>query len=291
MGNLLFWKSAVLVICPSGKAGGWSSAISEPYPNWRFNNSHSRATATISLAYLVHFPAGCLVIGSLLNSPLWPMKLDHSSGLRSRFGCHARVRSCILWPMNEPQLPRSPELMARHDTALLVVDVQTKLLTAMASPARLEWNIRRLILGAQTLGLPVAATEQYPRGLGPTADALRELLPEVPSKLTFSCRECASIFQAFRDAGIYKLLVVGIEAHVCVQQTVLDMLGEGFRVYVAVDAVTSRNAIDAETALRRMESSGATLTTTEAALFEWCEVAGTPEFKTISALVREAPPE
>ncbi len=191
----------------------------------------------------------------------------------------------------EKTLPRSPELMGRHDSALLVVDVQTRLLEVMAPPATLVWNIHRLIEGAQVLEVPVAATEQYPRGLGATTDVLRHLLPKIPSKLMFSCRECGQIFESFRDRGIFKLLVVGIETHVCVQQTVLDLLSEGFRVYVAVDAVASRAQLDFKTALRRMESAGATLTTTEAALFEWCEVAGTPEFKQISKLVREAPPE
>ena len=177
--------------------------------------------------------------------------------------------------------------MSRHDTALLVVDVQTRLLEAMAPPPTLVWNIRRLIDGAQALGLPVAATEQYPRGLGSTTRELAERLGEIPAKLMFSCRECGGLFEPWRDQGIYKILVVGIETHVCVQQTVLDLLAVGFRAYVAVDAVDSRFAPDREIALRRMESAGATLTTTEAALFEWCEVAGTAEFKTISALVRE----
>jgi nicotinamidase-related amidase len=90
---------------------------------------------------------------------------------------------------------------------------------------------------------------------------------------------------------VYKILVCGIEAHVCVQQSVLDLLTDGYRVYVAADAVGSRFACDREIALRRMESAGATLTTTEAALFEWCDVAGTPEFKQISTLVRETAPE
>lgn len=188
-------------------------------------------------------------------------------------------------------VPRSPELMSRDDTALLVVDVQVKLLRAIPNHARLVWNIRRLIDGAKLLGLPVAATEQYPQGLGATAAELAERLGAIPAKLTFSCRGCPGVEDAFQAAGRHKVLVVGVEAHVCVQQTVLDLLHAGFRVYVAVDAVRSRFPLDLETALRRMESAGATLTTTEAALFEWCEIAGTPEFKSISALVREAAPE
>lgn len=86
------------------------------------------------------------------------------------------------------------------------------------------------------------------------------------------------------------MLVCGIEAHVCVQQTVLDLLADGWRVYIAADAVGSRFDVDYRIALERMDSAGATLTTTEAALFEWCEAAGTPEFKQISQLVRESAP-
>lgn len=186
--------------------------------------------------------------------------------------------------------PRSPELMSRHDSALLVVDIQTRLVDALAPLPTLIWNVRRLLDGAQALSVPFAATEQYPRGLGPTVAPLAERLGAIPSKLMFSCRERHEIFESWKERGIFKILVVGIETHVCVQQTVLDLLGAGFRVWVAVDAVASRFPLDRDTALRRMESSGATLTTTEAALFEWCEVAGTPEFKIISQLVRELPP-
>jgi nicotinamidase-related amidase len=177
--------------------------------------------------------------------------------------------------------------MSRGDTAVLIVDVQERLLPAIADGARIVWNIRRLIDAARILNLPVLATEQYPRGLGPTVAPLAERLGAVPDKLMFSCRECADLFARLTEQGRPKVLVTGIESHVCVQQTVLDLMGEGFRVYVAVDAVGSRFAIDYETALRRMETAGATLTTTEACLFEWCEVAGTPEFKEISRLARE----
>lgn len=193
--------------------------------------------------------------------------------------------------MNEPSVaPRSPELMSRGDTALLVVDVQTKLLEAMAPPPSMVWNIGRLIDGARILGMPVEATEQYPRGLGPTTPVLAERLGAIPAKSMFSCRECGHLFDRWRDQGIYKILVVGIETHVCVQQTVLDLLAAGFQVYVAIDAIGSRFLLDRQAALRRMEASGATLTTTEAALFEWCETAAALEFKQISQLVRDPPP-
>jgi nicotinamidase-related amidase len=144
--------------------------------------------------------------------------------------------------------------------------------------------------GARALGVSIAATEQYPKGLGPTVAELAERLADIPSKLTFSCGGCPEVFERLRDDGRFKLLVVGIEAHVCVQQTVLDLLADGFRVYVAVDAVGSRFEVDYRTALARMDSAGATLTSTEAALFEWCDEAGTDEFKRISALARETAP-
>lgn len=177
--------------------------------------------------------------------------------------------------------------MSIGETALLVVDVQERLVPAIADHRRVVFNTRRLIDGAKILGIPVVATEQYPKGLGPTVPELAERLGPIPDKLTFSCCGCPEVFQKLRDEGIHKILVAGIEAHVCVQQTVLDLLGEGWRVYLAVDAVGSRSPLDRDTALRRMDSSGAVLTTAEAALFEWCQVAGTPLFKQISRLVRE----
>jgi nicotinamidase-related amidase len=190
----------------------------------------------------------------------------------------------------EPFVLPSPDLMSRHDTALLVVDVQERLVEAIAGHRRVVWNIRRLIDGARVLGLPVAASEQYPQGLGPTVPELAQRLGEVPSKVTFSCRGCPGILDRLQEQDVHKLLICGIEAHVCVQQTVIDLLADGWRVYVAVDAIGSRFPIDCHTAIARMDSAGATLTTTEAALFEWCRVAGTPEFKQISRLVREEGP-
>lgn len=186
---------------------------------------------------------------------------------------------------------RSPELLSRRDCALLVVDVQDKLVRLVPDFARLVWNVRRLIDGAKLLGVPVLATEQYPQGLGPTIAELAERLHDRPAKQAFSCAGCEAVMQALRDLDRPQVLVVGIEAHVCVLQTALDLISQGFRVYVAVDAVGSRHALDQQTALRRLQACGASLVTTEMALFEWCQTAAAAEFKAISALVRETSPE
>ncbi len=196
----------------------------------------------------------------------------------------------MLPSMESNQYSRSPELMSANDTALLIVDVQEKLIGLVPEHRRLVWNIRRLLDGAKALGVAVAATEQYPKGLGRTISELRGYLRDVPEKLAFSCATCLPLVGQLTERGIFRVLVVGIESHVCIQQTVLDLIAAGFRAYVAVDAVGARYDVDHEFALRRMEASGATLTTTEAALFEWCQRAGTPEFKQLSALVREVPP-
>jgi len=192
--------------------------------------------------------------------------------------------------MTAQTLSRSPELMAPQDTILLVVDVQQKLMPLIPGGTRIVWNLRRLLDGAEATGLRVLATEQYPQGLGPTVPELAGRLGTIPSKMTFSCGGCEPFVSQLEALAVSKVMVAGIECHVCVQQTVLDLLAAGYRVYVPVDAVGSRYAIDYETGLRRMETSGATLTTTESALFEWCQESGTPTFKKISALVREQPP-
>ena len=193
--------------------------------------------------------------------------------------------------MNEPsRLPRSSELMSRNDSALLVVDVQEKLIPLIKDHQQLVWNAGRLLEGAEVLGIPARACEQYPAKLGPTVEELNQRLKEIPAKLTFSCAECVELFESLSEQGVRSILVVGIETHVCVQQTVFDLIADGYQVYLAVDALASRYEVDRDVALRRMESGGATLTTVEAALFEWCRVAGTAVFKTISGLAKESPP-
>ena len=186
-----------------------------------------------------------------------------------------------------PELPRSHELLSRSESRLLIIDMQEKLVPVIDGHEPVTANSLKLIQAAQILDVPVTATEQYPKGLGPTIPELADHLPERPEKIDFSCLNCLDWSPTGSDPeGRFKVVVAGIEAHVCVLQTVLDLLAHGFRVFVAADAVSSRKPLDREVALQRMSSSGAVITTTESVLFEWCERAGTPEFKEISRLVR-----
>lgn len=188
--------------------------------------------------------------------------------------------------MTDTVLPfRSPELASRGDSRLLLIDVQEKLVPHIPGAAAMVENCRKLARGAEILGVPASVTEQYPKGLGPTVEGLREFCADRPHKLRFSATKCLQWRPSASEDERHRIVVAGVEAHVCVQQTVLDLLALGYRCYVPADAVGSRAEIDLRFALERMAASGATITTTEAILFEWCETAGTPEFKEISRLV------
>ena len=180
-----------------------------------------------------------------------------------------------------------PALMRAAESGLLIVDVQDKLIGLIPGRDRLILNCGFLVDVARLVHVPVQATEQYPRGLGGTVEELASRLPERPDKVDFSCCVVPGLVDRFRRNSRRSILVAGIETHVCVMQTVLDLLADGFRVYVAADATASRYSIDHETALRRMERSGAILTTVETAAFEWLQRAGTPQFKQVSQLIQD----
>ena len=177
--------------------------------------------------------------------------------------------------------------MSAADTGLLVVDVQEKLMAKIPEADTVVRNIAFLIDSARVLRMPVAATEQYPKGLGPTVAELARRLPERPDKLAFSCCAVPAVVEGFRRSARPKIVLAGIEAHVCVLQTALDLLALDFTIYIAADAVASRYTVDREFALRRMEQAGAILTTRETAVFEWVGGADSPHFKEISRLVQE----
>jgi nicotinamidase-related amidase len=172
-------------------------------------------------------------------------------------------------------------------TALLIVDVQERLLPAMHENASILESTRRLAAAAGVLGVPVLVTEQYPAGLGPTCAQLRECLPNVPpiEKTRFSACVPATT-QRLTEIARPHILVAGIEAHVCVQQTVLDLLRMGYMPYLCADATGSRRPSDRDVAIERMRQAGAVVTTTESVIFELTGEAGTELFKCILKIVK-----
>ncbi|PIO49158.1 MAG: hydrolase [[Chlorobium] sp. 445] len=179
-------------------------------------------------------------------------------------------------------------MLQPDDTALIIIDVQGKLATLMHEKERLFQNLTRLIRGAQILEIPIVLTEQYPQGLGETVPEIKALMPDVQPiiKMSFSCCGEEAFLDAIEELDREQLLVAGIESHVCVYQTVADLLDAGYNVEVVADAVSSRTAENYKLGLSRMEDMGAWLTSTEMALFELLRVAGTPTFKEISKLVK-----
>jgi len=182
---------------------------------------------------------------------------------------------------------RASGRLSAADSVLLVIDVQDKLLAAIPGADALVCNLTFLLDAARLLDVPVLATEQYPQGLGPTAVAVAERLPpERPAKVAFSCGGVPAVTDAV-NAGHPNVLLAGIETHVCVMQTGLDLLNRGVGVFVAADAVASRFDVDHHFALNRLERAGAVLTTVETAVFEWLGSADHAAFKAVSRLVRE----
>ena len=185
-------------------------------------------------------------------------------------------------------VPRPPLRLQRAAAGLLVVDIQERLLPAMFEPERVVANAVRLIRGARVLGLPVYVTEQYRKGLGATVPSVAEAIPDFApvAKMSFSAAGAPDLWNTFQTRQLGDLIVCGIEAHVCVCQTVLDLLETGFRPFVVADAVSSRTPENWRAGLERVRQAGGTLVSTEMALFELLDRAGTPEFRQILELVR-----
>lgn len=180
-------------------------------------------------------------------------------------------------------------LLAAHSSALLVVDLQGRLVPALEEPDRLIERCRLVLHAARRLQVPVLATEQYPKGLGPTVAPVAELIrpEEVVGKIAFSALREALPAERIGMLGRETLVVAGAEAHVCVLQTVLDLLARGRKVAVVADAVGSRRALDKQTGLVRMRRAGAQIVTADMVVFEWLERAGTDDFKALAPLLRQ----
>lgn len=180
-------------------------------------------------------------------------------------------------------------MLSIDNTVLLVIDVQGRLAQVMDRREALLANLTRLVKGAQVLGLPILWTEQVPEKLGPTLPELSELLIESSpplSKSSFSCCGEPTFIEALQNAERSQVLVAGIETHVCVYQTARDLLSDGYEVHLVSDAVSSRAADNRELALATMQQAGASLTSTEMALFELLRVAEGDRFRAISKLVK-----
>ncbi len=179
------------------------------------------------------------------------------------------------------------------DAVLVIIDVQEKLAPAMDQDLyrQLVLHTNLLIEGFKAIGLPIIATEQYPKGLGHTVAELNGIEDDpCIAKLAFSCCGEEEFVSALESTGAKQVVIVGMETHVCIFQTVIDLLDRGYRVHLVRDAVCSRFRSDYDNALSSAAKAGAVITTTETALFQLVKIAGTDGFKAISKLVRQRTP-
>jgi nicotinamidase-related amidase len=185
-------------------------------------------------------------------------------------------------------MKRNSLILKKEITALLIIDLQERILPVIRNYETVLDNTIKLIKGFKAMQLPIYFTEQYPKGLGPTATKLLDELEGYTThqKMTFSCSGAENLFEEFHKRKLSQIVVCGVESHVCVQQTVLDLIANDFQVNLCADAVSSRKEIDFNTALDRMRTLGAEVTTTESVLFELLEVCGTPVFKDVSKIVK-----
>ena len=174
----------------------------------------------------------------------------------------------------------------KEKAQLLMIDIQEKLYPYIENNEVLSHKVLTLLAGMKALAVPIMAARQYPKGLGDTIEELGVFFSQYYDKMTFSCCGSENILEELRKTDRKNIIITGIEAHICVLQTVIDLKALGFTPIVVVDAIGSRNRRDHEIALKRMEYEGAILTTVESILFELCQRAGSEEFKLISRLVK-----
>ena len=183
-------------------------------------------------------------------------------------------------------------LLSRDKSQLLIIDVQEKLLPAMSNPERVVERCVRLVRAARTLEIPITVSEQYPGGIGPTVAPLREAIGNsgaVIEKVEFSCLKNDALrdhLHELRRRGRPQVVLGGIEAHVCVTQTAIDLEDQGFETFVTADATSSRAKSSSRLALARLAKSGVDVVDSEMVVFEWLGRASTPEFKELLALVK-----
>ena len=179
-------------------------------------------------------------------------------------------------------------LFSSENSVLLVIDIQGKLASLIFEKEKTYKNVQALIQAAQFLKMPIILTEQVPEKIGDTIPEISSLLKDVPpiEKVTFSCYPNKRFQEALKKSGRKEVIVVGIETHVCVVQTVADLLREEYLVQVVADAVSSRSKDNKEIALERMRNLGATLTSTEMIMCELLKTSEHPKFKDVLNLIK-----
>ncbi len=179
-------------------------------------------------------------------------------------------------------------MLTLEKTVLVIVDVQGKLAHLMYEKKRLFENLQKVIKGIQVLEVPLLWVEQNPEGLGPTIPEVASLLSDIQpiSKLSFSCCRNDRFMQALKASNRSQVLIAGIETHICIYQTAVDLMDLEYDVQVVTDAVSSRTAEDREIGLQKMRDANISLTSTETALFELLKVAGGTRFKEILKIVK-----
>ena len=179
-------------------------------------------------------------------------------------------------------------ILDRNKAALVIVDIQERLVPAMAQKEKVYTNCQHIIEAAKLLAVPFIVTEQYPKGLGPTVNEIKDTLPhyEPLEKITFDCCRGEGFLEKVASLNRKQIILTGMETHVCVLQTCLSLLKEGYTVHLVSDAVCSRKKDDYRTAKELMRDAGSVITCTETVLFQLLEKAGTPEFKTISKRIK-----
>lgn len=179
-------------------------------------------------------------------------------------------------------------MLKRDDALLVIVDIQERLAVAMAEKERVVNNTLHLIESAKLLGLPLLITEQYPKGLGPTVPEVRSAVQTYApiEKITFSCCGEKFFMEAVQETEKKQIILAGMETHVCVLQTCIDLLQEGYGVHVVSDAICSRTKQNYKTAIEYMRDAGAVITCTETVLFQLLVKAGSEEFKAISKRIK-----
>ncbi len=174
-------------------------------------------------------------------------------------------------------------MLKAENSVLVVIDVQGKLAEVMHERDELFGNIRRLAESAKHLEVPVLVSEQLPEKLGPTHEEISDLLTDNPviPKSAFSCCGESQFIKALKSNGKKQVVLSGIEAHICVTQTALELLEQGYTVFVVADAVSSRNPQNKQLAIERLRQHGAEIIVTESAMFEWLRDATHPAFREV----------